>query len=39
MLVRETRLEFHCLLGEEGIVRHYDLEELEAGLRTLETLP
>lgn len=30
--------EFHMLLGEEGIARRYDVEELEADLRTLEAL-
>jgi predicted HTH domain antitoxin len=29
---------FHLLLGEEGVLRRYDLEELEADLTTLETL-
>ncbi len=29
---------FHELLAAEGIVRHYDLEELEADLATLEAL-
>jgi predicted HTH domain antitoxin len=29
---------FHQLLGDEGVVRRYDLEELEADLTTLETL-
>ncbi len=33
-----TKWEFHLLLGEEGIVRRYDLEELEADLKTLEAL-
>jgi len=33
-----TKWEFHLLLGEEGILRHYDLEELEHDLTTLETL-
>jgi predicted HTH domain antitoxin len=33
-----TKWEFHLLLGEEGIVRRYDLEELEVDLKTLETL-
>lgn len=37
-LVGMTKWEFHFLLGEEGIARHYDLEELEHDLRTLETL-
>ena len=30
--------EFHALLGEEGIVRTYDVEELERDLDTLERL-
>ncbi len=30
--------EFHDLLGEEGIVRHYDLEDLAEDLKTLENL-
>jgi predicted HTH domain antitoxin len=30
--------EFHALLGEEGIVRTYDVEELEGDLDTLERL-
>ncbi len=29
---------FHELLATEGVLRHYDLEELEVDLRTLETL-
>lgn len=29
---------FHELLAAEGVVRHYDLEELEADLHTLEAL-
>ena len=33
-----TKWEFHLLLGEEGIVRRYDLEELEVDLKTLEAL-
>lgn len=33
-----TKWEFHQLLGEEGIPRRYDLEELEADLQTLESL-
>jgi predicted HTH domain antitoxin len=37
-LARMTKWEFHLLLGEEGIVRRYDLEELEADLKTLEAL-
>lgn len=37
-LAQMSKWEFHVLLGEEGIVRRYDLEELEADLRTLEAL-
>jgi len=33
-----TKWEFHLLLGEEGIMRRYDLEELETDLKTLEAL-
>jgi len=33
-----SKWEFHGLLGQEGIERSYDLEELEADLNTLETL-
>ena len=29
---------FHELLAAEGVVRHYDLEELKADLHTLEAL-
>ena len=32
------RWAFHDLLGEEGIQRRYDLEELEEDLKTLEEL-
>ncbi|MBI3945728.1 MAG: UPF0175 family protein [Armatimonadetes bacterium] len=31
--------DFHRLLGDEGIVRNYDLEELQEDLRTLELVP
>jgi predicted HTH domain antitoxin len=37
-LAEMTKWEFHLLLGEEGIVRRYDREELEADLKTLEAL-
>jgi predicted HTH domain antitoxin len=37
-LASMTKWEFHSLLGEEEIVRRYDLEELQADLKTLETL-
>ena len=33
-----TKWEFHLLLGEEGIVRRYDLEELQEDLKTLGDL-
>jgi predicted HTH domain antitoxin len=33
-----SRWAFHELLATEGILRHYDLEELEADLATLEIL-
>jgi len=33
-----TKWEFHSILGEEGIVRHYDVGELEKDLATLEAL-
>lgn len=33
-----TRWDFRDLLGEEGILRRYDVEELEEDLRTLELL-
>jgi len=33
-----NKWEFHLLLGEEGIVRRYDMEELEEDLKTLEAL-
>ncbi|RLC04310.1 MAG: UPF0175 family protein [Deltaproteobacteria bacterium] len=35
-LAQMSKWEFHRLLGQEGIVRHYDMEELEEDLRTLE---
>lgn len=37
-LAQMSRWAFHDLLGEEGICRRYDAEELESDLRTLETL-
>jgi predicted HTH domain antitoxin len=37
-LARMTKWEFHLLLGEEGIVRRYDMEELGEDLKTLEAL-
>ena len=33
-----SQWEFHELLATEGVPRHYDLEELEADLQTLEDL-
>ncbi len=33
-----TRWAFHDFLGEEGINRRYDVEELEEDLKTLEDL-
>ncbi len=33
-----NKWEFHLLLGDEGIVRRYDMEELEEDLKTLEAL-
>ena len=35
-LAQMSKWEFHILLGQEGIVRHYDTKELEEDLRTLE---
>ena len=37
-LARMSKWEVHLLLSEEGIVRRYDVEELEQDLRTLEAL-
>ena len=37
-LAEMARWDFHDLLGEEGIPRRYDLEELEEDLSVLETL-
>jgi predicted HTH domain antitoxin len=37
-LAQMTKWGFHFLLGEEGIVRNYDLEELQEDLETLEAL-
>jgi predicted HTH domain antitoxin len=37
-LAEMTRWEFHDLLYEEGIIRHYDVEELEEDIATLEKL-
>lgn len=33
-----TKWEFNDLLGEEGVTRHFDLEELQEDLDTLEDL-
>ena len=33
-----TRWDFRDLLGEEGILRRYDIDELEEDLQSLETL-
>jgi predicted HTH domain antitoxin len=38
-LAAMSKWDFHQLLGEEGIIRRYDVEELEQDLKTLETLP
>ncbi|NJL83359.1 MAG: UPF0175 family protein [Chloroflexaceae bacterium] len=37
-LAQMTKWEFHSLLGDEGVERSYDLEELENDLNTLEQL-
>lgn len=37
-LAQMNKWEFHWLLGQEGIERSYDLEELETDLVTLESL-
>jgi predicted HTH domain antitoxin len=37
-LAEMDKWEFHLLLSTEGIIRRYDLEELQADLSTLETL-
>ena len=37
-LAQMSKWAFHELLGVEGVVRSYDLEELEADLATLESL-
>ena len=33
-----SKWQFHFLLGEEGIIRRYDMEDLEDDLKTLEAL-
>jgi len=38
IMAEMTRWDFHDLLGEEGIPRRYDVEELEEDLQTLEEL-
>jgi predicted HTH domain antitoxin len=37
-LAEMDKWEFHFLLAEEGVVRHYDLEELQQDLKTIELL-
>lgn len=37
-LAEMTRWDFHDLLGAEGIVRRYDVEELAEDIAVLETL-
>ena len=37
-LAQMSKWEFHELLGSEGVDHSYDLEELEADLKTLEYL-
>lgn len=37
-LAEMSKWEFHLLLGEERIVRRYDVEELEEDLSTLEAI-
>ena len=37
-LAQMTKWEFHMLLGKAGIARHYDVEDLEEDLKTLEAL-
>lgn len=37
-LAQMTKWEFHFLLGKEGIIRRYDIEDLEEDLKTLEAL-
>jgi predicted HTH domain antitoxin len=34
-----NKWEFHNLLGEEGVIRTYDIEDLSEDLATLEQLP
>ena len=37
-LAQMSKWEFHFLLSREGVIRHYDLEELEQDLSTLGAL-
>jgi predicted HTH domain antitoxin len=37
-LAQMTKWKFYLLLGDEGIVRRYDVEDLEEDLKTLESL-
>lgn len=37
-LASMTKWEFNELLGKEGVIRHYDLNELKEDLNTLEEL-
>jgi predicted HTH domain antitoxin len=37
-LAEMTYWEFHELLGKEGVQRHYDIEEFEEDMKTLEKL-
>ena len=37
-LAQMSKWEFHSLLGREGVVRHYDEDDLREDLRTLEAL-
>ncbi|MDX1688233.1 MAG: UPF0175 family protein [Candidatus Promineifilaceae bacterium] len=37
-LAEMTRWDFRDLLAEEGVIRHYDVDELEEDLVTLENL-
>lgn len=38
-LAQLNKWEFHNLLGEEGVLRSYDLQDLENDLHVLESLP
>lgn len=37
-LAEMSKWEFYFLLGQEGIIRRYDVEELEEDLKTLEAM-